>query len=106
VQVHPDDAQTLAAGLGRQGKEECWLVIAAEEDARLGIGFDAPISAEAMRRRAGWQHRGATGVAQVAPGDFFYIPAGTVHAIGAGVSDGGSAEQRHHLSPVRLWPPA
>jgi len=27
VQVHPSDAQTEAKGLGRQGKEECWLVI-------------------------------------------------------------------------------
>ena len=33
VQVHPSDLQTLAAGLGRQGKEECWLVIAAEPGA-------------------------------------------------------------------------
>ena len=87
VQVHPCDTQTLAAGLGRQGKEECWLVIAAEPGAKLGIGFDAPLSGEAMRGAAldgsieslmTWH--------DVAPGDFFYIPANTVHAIGAGVS--------------------
>ena len=87
VQVHPNDAQTVAKGLGRQGKEECWLVVAAEPGARLGIGFDAPLSAEAMRAAAldgsierlmRWH--------SVAPGDFFYIPANTVHAIGAGVS--------------------
>ena len=52
VQVHPSDAQTLAAGLGRQGKEECWLVVAAEPGAKLGIGFDAPLSGEAMRAAA------------------------------------------------------
>ena len=40
VQVHPSDAQTEAPGLGRQGKEECWLVIDAEPGATLGIGFD------------------------------------------------------------------
>ena len=87
VQVHPNDAQTLAKGLGRQGKEECWLVIAAEPGARLGIGFHQPISAQAMRAAAldgsienllVWH--------PVAAGDFFYIPANTVHAIGAGVS--------------------
>src|SRR6478609_7377890 len=44
VQVHPSDSQTLAAGLGKQGKEECWLVIAAEPGATLGIGFEAEIS--------------------------------------------------------------
>ena len=87
VQVHPSDLQTLAAGLGRQGKEECWLVIAAEPGARLAIGFREPVDAATMRAAAldgsiedllEWH--------DVAPGDFFYIPANTVHAIGAGVS--------------------
>lgn len=87
VQVHPSDAQTGAQGLGRQGKEECWLVIGAEPGATLGIGFRQPLSPEAMRAAAldgsierlmAWH--------PVKPGDFFYIPAGTVHAIGAGVS--------------------
>ena len=87
VQVHPSDAQTLAQGLGRQGKEECWLVIDADPGARLGIGFTAPLDAAAMRAAAldgsierllAWH--------PVSAGDFFYIPANTVHAIGAGVS--------------------
>ena len=85
VQVHPSDKQTEAAGLGRQGKEECWLVIDAEPGAKLGIGFDQPLSAEAMRAAAidgsietllTWH--------TVEAGDFFIIPANTVHAIGAG----------------------
>ena len=87
VQVHPSDAQTQAAGLGRQGKEECWLVIDAEPDARLGIGFEREVDAEAMRAAAldgsieqmlVWH--------PVKAGDFFYIPANTVHAIGGGCS--------------------
>lgn len=78
VQVHPG---------GPQGKEECWLVIAAEPRARLGLGFRQRLSREQIRRAAGdgsiermldWH--------AVTPGDFFYVPAGTVHAIGAGVS--------------------
>ncbi|HSG35485.1 MAG TPA: class I mannose-6-phosphate isomerase [Sphingomonadaceae bacterium] len=78
VQVHPG---------GDGGKEECWLVIDAEPGATLGIGFKQPLDSEAMRAAAldgsiehllEWH--------QVRPGDFFYIPAGTVHAIGAGVS--------------------
>lgn len=86
VQVHPSDAQTLAAGMGRQGKEECWLIVSAEEDARLAIGFREPLTPQAMRAAAldgsieqlmEWH--------PVRPGDFFYIPAGTVHAIGAGI---------------------
>jgi mannose-6-phosphate isomerase len=87
VQVHPSDAQTEAAGLGKQGKEECWLVIDAEPGARLGIGFSDAVDAETMRRAAldgsiedmlVWH--------PVAAGDFFYIPANTVHAIGGGCS--------------------
>lgn len=86
VQVHPSDAQTTEKGLGRQGKEECWLIIAAERDAKLGIGFNREITPDAMRAAAidgsieelmTWH--------DVAPGDFFYIPANTVHAIGAGI---------------------
>ncbi|WP_246869973.1 class I mannose-6-phosphate isomerase [Novosphingobium sp. SG707] len=87
VQVHPSDSQTMVKGLGRQGKEECWLVIDAQDDARLGIGFDRAVDTETLRAAAldgriedmlVWH--------KVRPGDFFYIPANTVHAIGAGVS--------------------
>lgn len=86
VQVHPNDAQAEAAGLGRQGKEECWLIVSAEPGAQLGLGFGAPISAEAMRAAAldGSIEDLLTWFA-VKPGDFFYIPANTVHAIGAGI---------------------
>lgn len=87
VQVHPSDAQAEAAGLGKAGKEECWLVVAAEPGATLGVGFAEPLAAEAMHTAA------LDGTIEkllvwhpVVPGDFFYIPAGTVHAIGAGVS--------------------
>ena len=87
VQVHPSDAQTLAGGLGRQGKEECWLIVAAEPGARLGIGFDAAITPDAMRAAAlDGSIEGLLTWHPVEPGDFFYIPANTVHAIGAGVS--------------------
>ena len=86
VQVHPDDDQAEAAGLGRQGKEECWLVFDAQPGAKLGVGFQDSIEAEAMRAAAldgSIEHLLAWH--DVAPGDFFYIPAGTVHAIGAGL---------------------
>jgi mannose-6-phosphate isomerase len=87
VQVHPSDAETEAKGLGRQGKEECWLIVDAEPGASLGIGFREALPRDAIRAAAldgsierlmQWH--------PVEAGDFFYIPAGTVHAIGAGVS--------------------
>ena len=84
VQVHPADAD---APQGSRGKEECWYVTAAEADAKLGIGFIKRLTAEELRAAAldgsieqllDWH--------PVKAGDFFYIPAGTVHAIGAGIS--------------------
>ena len=87
VQVHPSDAETLAKGLGKQGKEECWLIVDAEPGASLGIGFREPLTPEAMRAAAlDGSIEGLMQWHEVRPGDFFYIPAGTVHAIGEGVS--------------------
>lgn len=86
IQVHPDDAQARVQGLP-SGKDECWLVLHAEPDAKLGIGTREPLSPEALHAAAldgsleqliDWK--------PVARGDFYYIPAGTVHAIGAGVT--------------------
>lgn len=87
VQVHPDDAQAAGAGLGSAGKEECWLVIAAEPGANLGVGFNHAVDPATLRAAAldGSIEQLMTWY-PVAPGDFFFIPAGTVHAIGAGVS--------------------
>lgn len=87
VQVHPSDEQTIAKGLGKQGKEECWLVLATEPGAQLGIGFREPVDGETMRRAAlDGSIEGMMVWHDVVPGDFFYIPANTVHAIGAGVT--------------------
>jgi mannose-6-phosphate isomerase len=86
VQVHPNDEQAHARGLPN-GKSECWYILDAEPDAVLGLGFRQPIGKEAMRQAAldgsiealmDWR--------PVRAGDFFYVPAGTVHAIGAGLS--------------------
>ncbi|WP_240624629.1 class I mannose-6-phosphate isomerase [Aurantiacibacter odishensis] len=87
VQCHPDAAQAREAGLGETGKDECWVVIAAEPGASLGIGFDRHLDPKAMREAARdgsiehlmqWY--------EVQAGDVFYIPANTVHAIGSGCS--------------------
>lgn len=86
IQVHPSDQDAHAAGLA-SGKEECWLVLDAEPGATLGIGTLRSLTSEQLRAASldgsiealiDWK--------PVTRGDFFYIPAGTVHAIGAGVS--------------------
>jgi mannose-6-phosphate isomerase len=84
VQVHPSDASALP---GEAGKEECWLVLDAEPDARLAIGFERDVTPDEIEAAA----RDGT-IEQLLtwhtahPGDLFYLPAGTVHAIGPGLS--------------------
>ena len=86
VQVHPDDGQARARGLV-SGKEECWVIVSAEPGARLGIGTQVSLNADELRAAS---QSGAIEALMdwkpVAAGDYFYIPAGTVHAIGAGVT--------------------
>jgi mannose-6-phosphate isomerase len=86
VQVHPDDDQARSRGLPR-GKAECWFVIDAEPGARIGLGLREEMSPDMLRRAAldgtveqfiAWR--------PVSPGDFFLVPPGTIHAIGAGIS--------------------
>jgi mannose-6-phosphate isomerase len=86
VQVHPNDEQARAIGFPN-GKSECWYIVDAEPEASLGLGLKEACSPERLRDAAldgSIEH--LMDWVPVAPGDFFYVPAGTVHAIGAGVS--------------------
>jgi mannose-6-phosphate isomerase len=86
IQVHPSDDQARARGLA-QGKTECWAILDAEPGATIGLGTKRPLSPEELREAAldgsveelmEWR--------PVSAGDFYFVPAGTVHAIGAGIS--------------------
>lgn len=84
IQVHPDD--TLARERGKQyGKTEMWYVLESKEDASLISGFSKPCKKEEY---ASIVNDGSLtsylGKYPVHPGDTFFIPAGRVHAIGAG----------------------
>ena len=84
VQVHPNDEQ---APEGHRGKNECWYILDAEPGAKIAVGLAREMSVEAMRAAAldgSIEHD--LSYIEVSPGDFFSIPAGTVHAIGAGIS--------------------
>ncbi len=86
VQVHPNDDQAVARGMV-SGKEECWVIISAEPGARLGIGTLIPLTAEELHAAAvSGEIEQLLDWKPVKAGDYFYIPAGTVHAIGGGVS--------------------
>lgn len=83
VQVHPT-AENSPTGAG---KDECWLVTEAEPGASLALGFRDEYAPDEIRRSAldgsiqdmlDWR--------EVKKNDFFYVPAGTVHAIGPGLT--------------------
>lgn len=85
VQVHPDDAAARAAGLAR-GKDEAWVVLDARPPAEIAIGLRASLDPAALRQAAlDGTIVGELEWAHVAAGDAYYSPAGTVHAIGAGL---------------------
>ena len=85
VQVHPDDALAQRR-YGTNGKTEMWYVLQADAGGGLYVGFKKGVTKEDYERALA-----AGGVEQllefypVSAGDVFFIPAGTVHAIGKGV---------------------
>lgn len=86
VQVHPDDAYAMRHH-GSPGKTEAWHVVDAREDAAVGLGFRRALDAAEAREAAitgAIEHLLAWHAAR--RGDTFLVPAGTVHAIGAGLT--------------------
>lgn len=84
VQVHPDDA--YAKKHGGSGKTEMWYVIDCEDGANLIYGFKKNISREELCERI--ENETLLEVCNTVPvhrGDVFFIPAGTLHAIGSGI---------------------
>ncbi len=86
VQVHPDDAYAQRVEHQPNGKTECWYVFSAQPGAELVLGWKQDTSREEYERRVA---DGTLGEIlrriPVKAGDTIYIPAGMVHAIGAGV---------------------
>ena len=86
IQVHPSDAEARASGQP-SGKEECWYIVDAEPNAVLGIGTVRPLDGAELRAASlSGEIEHLMDWKPVKAGDYFYIPAGTVHAIGAGVT--------------------
>jgi mannose-6-phosphate isomerase len=86
VQVHPGDEEARARGL-KSGKSECWYILDADPGSTIGLGLRRQASREELRSAAldgtiveliDWR--------PVEAGDFLYVPPGTIHAIGGGIS--------------------
>ena len=85
VQVHPDDVMAKARGEAR-GKDEMWYVMEAADEATLVAGLKIPLTHQDYQERV--KDGAFNEVLQyykVKEGDVFNIPAGRVHALGAGI---------------------
>lgn len=81
VQVHPDDAYAMVNENGELGKTECWYIIDCKEDADMIFGHNAQSREElvAMIEKGEWND--LLRRVKIKPGDFFYVPSGTIHAL-------------------------
>ncbi len=85
VQVHPDDEYARRVE-GEYGKTEMWYVLDCDEGAQLLYGVNRGLTAEEFRRRiADGTLDEVCRYVEVHKGDVFFIPAGTLHAIGKGI---------------------
>lgn len=85
VQVHPDDAYAMA-NEGESGKNEMWYVLDSKPGARLIYGLNPAVTKEVFEEAISNDSVDkCLNSVKVKPGDFFYIPAGLVHAIGEGI---------------------
>jgi mannose-6-phosphate isomerase len=85
IQVHPDDAFARAMGLAN-GKTEAWYVLTAAPDAKVALGLSRRLTPQQLREAIGdgsisdlivWH--------AVSANDVIFVPAGTIHTIGAGL---------------------
>ncbi len=85
VQVHPRDDYAYQHHQSL-GKTEAWYVVAADPGADVAVGFKEPITARRLHDSAlSGEIESLLDWRAVKAGDTIFVPAGTVHAIGAGV---------------------
>ena len=85
VQVHPDN-DYAARVEGEAGKTELWYIVDCERDAKIAYGLNGDYTREQLREHINsGTLEACLNYINVTPGDVFFIPAGLIHAIGAGV---------------------
>ncbi|EOG8708294.1 mannose-6-phosphate isomerase, class I [Bacillus cereus] len=81
VQVHPNDEFANIYEHGELGKTECWYIIDCKEDAEIVYGHTAQTKEafKEMVERGNWDR--LLQRKKIQPGEFFYVPSGTIHAL-------------------------
>lgn len=81
VQVHPDDTYACENENGELGKTECWYIMDCKEGAELVYGHYAQTKEEFKEMVANGDWNQLLRRVPIQPGDFFYVPSGTIHAL-------------------------
>lgn len=84
VQVHPDNAYG-AEHEGELGKTECWYIISAEPGAEIVYGHTAKSRQELAQMIEDGNWDNLLTKVPVKAGQFYHVPSGTMHAVGAGI---------------------
>lgn len=85
VQVHPNDQQAQERENVPYGKTECWYIVDCEEDAEIIFGHKANTHEELVNLISNQRWDDLLLTKRIKKGDFFFVPAGTVHALTKGV---------------------
>jgi mannose-6-phosphate isomerase len=87
VQVHPNNEQARRLEPGCRGKTEMWHILKAEPDAKLAMGLMRDLTPEELRQASlDGSIMDLLRWVPAVPGETWFIPAGTIHAIGAGIA--------------------
>lgn len=82
IQVHPSEKDGNALP-----KNECWYILSADKDSKIAYGFKSSVAKSDIDESiSNGTVCNALNYVNVKPGDFFYVPAGLVHAIGKGIT--------------------
>ncbi|MFY4774772.1 mannose-6-phosphate isomerase, class I [Metabacillus sp. RGM 3146] len=81
VQVHPDDSYAKVNENGELGKTECWYIIDCKEDADMIFGHSARTKEELIEQIDEGLWNELLRRVKIKPGDFFFVPSGTIHAL-------------------------
>lgn len=104
VQVHPDDDLASQMQLSDGGKDEAWVILDSQPDSFIYSGFRFPVTEEIIREAI------TEGLLETLlfrfhpePGQSLYLPAGTVHSLGAGVLVAEIQQSSDHTFRLYDW---
>lgn len=81
IQVHPSDEYAEKFEYGELGKTECWYILDCKQDATIILGHSAQTKEDFIKMINEDRWAGLLKTIKIKPGDFFYVPSGTIHAL-------------------------